>query len=135
MFYNSLFKAAVAGVLVSVSLMTAAAPAMADVSIFSGSSGPIASDESTAIFLMMFSVLGITTTAAASAQQADTSKGLRLIDQAYEGSGDKLEILAQAAKKSVEDAAERIVALDRAGKLDPAKPVEMARMIAMALSE
>jgi len=52
-----------------------------------------------------------------------------LIDQAYAGSGEKLDALARISGQPVETVADRIVALDRAGEISASNPTETAAVL------
>jgi len=59
----------------------------------------------------------------------DQMQASNLIDQAYAGSGEKLDALARISGQAVETVADRIVALDRAGEISASDPVGTAAVI------
>lgn len=83
---------------------------------------------------LMISV-GISSTTAFGVSSDAQSKAQSLIDEAYFGTGDKLEAVARGSNKTTDEVADVIVQLDQAQKLDSRVPVRMLQVIAQALSQ
>ncbi len=79
-------------------------------------------------------LLLLTTSSSAKEVYADTVKAESLIDQAYMGSGEKLELIATASGIAMEDVANRIVALHQEKKISADHPVEMRQVLELEFS-
>ena len=122
MFKKFFVKSTLSAVLMSMMMSAAPMPVSADTYVVEGGGS----------LLLVLTVLGVTTTLT-NRRHYDSSKAESLIDQAYQGSGDRLDVLATGMNKSVEDVADAIIALDKAGKISPSNPEQMAQAIATVL--
>lgn len=69
------------------------------------------------------------------ASVCDSQQAEGLIDQAYAGNGEKLEVLAGASGKSVEAVADTIVRLEKDGEISAQDPKAMAETVATELAK
>lgn len=65
---------------------------------------------------------------------ADARSTNSLIDEAYQGDGESIRLIAQATRLSVDQVSDTIVALDVRGKLDPNNPKQTAKTISKTLN-